>query len=164
MLKLGDITKEVADALVNPANSMLYMGGGVAGALKRAGGREIEEEALKKAPVPVGNAIATTAGRLKAKFVIHSPTMPRPAMRTEERSIQRATKAALELTEALNLRSIVFPGMGTGVGGVPQSIAAQTMVKATEEHLRKGSKLNEIRFISLDENMFQAFKEAVESL
>jgi len=77
----GDITKQEVDAIVNPANSMLVMGGGVAGAIKRVGGKEIEDESVKHAPVPVGEAVATGAGRLKAKYVIHAPTMERPAAR-----------------------------------------------------------------------------------
>jgi len=92
----GDVTKQEVDAIVNPANSMLIMGGGVAGAILRAGGREIQEEASKKAPVRVGKAIATGAGRLKAKHVIHAPTMERPAMQTGAQNVRSATRGALE--------------------------------------------------------------------
>jgi O-acetyl-ADP-ribose deacetylase (regulator of RNase III) len=90
----GDITKLEADAIVNAANSHLIMGGGVAGAILRAGGREIQEEANKKAPVSVGKAIETTAGKLKAKYVIHAPTMERPAMPTSKQDVRLATRSA----------------------------------------------------------------------
>lgn len=84
---IGDITVQQADAIVNPANSQLTMGGGAAGAIKRAGGNEIECQAIKRAPIPVGKAVATTAGRLKAKYVIHALTMQRPAMSTDNGSV-----------------------------------------------------------------------------
>ncbi|MEA3458041.1 MAG: macro domain-containing protein, partial [Candidatus Thermoplasmatota archaeon] len=80
--KQGDITQIDCDAIINPANSFGYMGGGVAGAIKRVGGKEIESEAVNKAPIVVGKAIATTAGDLPYEYVIHAPTMKRPAMRT----------------------------------------------------------------------------------
>ena len=81
VVKRGDITQLSCDAIVNPANSFGYMGGGVAGAIKRIGGNEIEREAVSKAPIRVGSAIATTAGTLPCKYVIHAPTMKQPAMR-----------------------------------------------------------------------------------
>jgi len=114
----GDITEQEVDAIVNPANSMLVMGGGVAGAIKRVGGKEIEDEAVKHAPVQVGEAVATGAGRLKAKYVIHAPTMERPAMRIGKRNVGLSVRGALKCAEGLKIRSMAFPGMGTGVGGL----------------------------------------------
>lgn len=90
----GDITKLKVDAIVNPANSMLLMGGGVAGAIKKVGGKEIEDEALKSAPISVGEAIATNAGKLKAKYVIHAPTMEKPAMQTTVDNVKLAMEGA----------------------------------------------------------------------
>jgi len=125
----GDITRLEVDAIVNPANSMLIMGGGVAGAIKRVGGKEIEDEALKSAPVPVGKAIATNAGKLKAKYVIHAPTMEKPAMQTTADNVKLAMKGALNCAENLGIKSVAFPGMGTGVGGLSLEEASKTMVK-----------------------------------
>jgi O-acetyl-ADP-ribose deacetylase (regulator of RNase III) len=91
----GDLTKLEVDAIVNPANSTLIMGGGVAGAIKRVGGKEIEDEAFKSAPVSVREAIATNAGKLKAKYVIHAPTMEKPAMQATVDNVRLAMKGAL---------------------------------------------------------------------
>ena len=129
----GDITRLKADAIVNPANSLMIMGGGVAGALKRVGGDEIEKEALRYAPVPVGEAIATTAGRLGAKFVIHAPTMEKPAMRIPLENAIKATRAALKLASRLGVKSIAFPAMGAGVGGLSVREVSRAMAEIARE-------------------------------
>jgi len=156
----GDITELDVDAIVNPANSLMIMGGGVAGAIKRKGGIEIEEEARRYAPVPVGEAVATTAGKLKAKYVIHAPTMERPAMRIGLENVEKATRAALLLADKLELESIAFPGMGTGVGGVPYYDAAKKMLEVVKEHVDKGTKLKEIILVAWGKEAFEEFKRA----
>jgi len=103
----GDITTLEVDAIVNAANTRLVMGGGVAGAIKRAGGKEIEEEAVAKGPIRIGEAVETTAGKLKAKFVIHSPTMDMD-FKTDENKIRLAVRAALKKAEELGIESIAF--------------------------------------------------------
>lgn len=160
----ADLTELEVDALVNPANSLLIMGGGVAGALRRVGGSEIEREARKHAPCPVGEAIATTAGRLKARYVIHAPTMERPAMATNHEKVYMATLAALKCAEKIGISSIAFPAMGTGVGGVPLGEAAEAMVRAVREHLKAGMGLREIVFTGLNDEAVQAFKKALKSI
>ena len=130
----GDITRLKVDAIVNPANSLMIMGGGVAGAIKRAGGSEIEEEAMKKAPVPVGEAVATSAGRLPSKAVIHAPTMERPAMRIELENAEKATLAALRVASQLGYESIAFPAMGAGVGGLPVYDAFRSMARLVRDY------------------------------
>lgn len=115
---IGDLTKASAEAVVNPANSQMIMGGGAAGALKKAGGREIEDEALAKAPVPVGEAIITRAGRLPARFVIHAPTMEAPSMRIPLANAYKASLAAFKAAEAAGIESVALPAMGAGVGGL----------------------------------------------
>jgi O-acetyl-ADP-ribose deacetylase (regulator of RNase III) len=157
----GDITKQEVDAIVNPANSMLIMGGGVAGAIRRIGGKEIEDEAVKHAPVPVGEAVATGAGRLKAKYVIHAPTMERPAMRIGKRNVGLSVRGALKCAEVLGVRSLVFPGMGTGVGGLSLKEAARTMVNEVKEHVDKPTTLKQIVFIGFNEDLTKAFERAV---
>ena len=94
VVQKGDITELKVDAIVNPANSSGYMGGGVAGVIKRIGGFEIEKEAVSKAPIPVGDAVVTTAGKLPCKYVIHAPTMKQPAMRIGVENVRLATRAA----------------------------------------------------------------------
>lgn len=157
----GDITQIQVDAIVNPANSRLIMGGGVAGAIKRAGGFAIEEEAMRRAPVAVGEAIATTAGKLQARYVIHAPTMSRPAMDTDLTSVEKATTAALRAARELRLSSIAVPGMGTGVGGVPVQVAAQTMVEAIRRHLSEGTTLKHVVLMSIDDALTGAFESVL---
>lgn len=152
----GDITKIVCDAIVNPANSLGYMGGGVAGAIKRTGGGEIEEEAVSKAPIPVGSAIATTAGRLRCKYVIHAPTMEYPAMRINVENVKLATKAALETAFKLGVKTIAIPGMGTGVGGVSADEAAKVMINISKEY---SDKFEKIIFIGFNDELVKAFEK-----
>lgn len=136
--------KQQADAICNPANSLMYMGGGAAGALKRAGGEVIEREALHHSPVPVGKAIATTAGRLQAKWVVHAPTMERPAMRTTGEKIYLATKAALVCADQVGAKCIAIPGMGTGVGGISFGHAAKAMIAAIRDFSESARSLSEV--------------------
>jgi len=157
----GDITKQKVDAIVNPANSWMLMGGGVAGAIKRMGGKEIEDEAVKHAPVPVGEAVATGAGKLKAKYVIHAPTMERPAMPIGVENVRLAVKAALEHASELGLRTVAFPGMGTGVGGLALEEAAEAMINETKKHVERGTHLRRIVFVGFRDELTQAFSKAI---
>jgi len=154
-IKSGDITTITCDAIVNPANSFGYMGGGVAGAIKRVGGIEIEKEAISQAPIFVGSAVATSAGSLPCKFVIHAPTMKRPAMRIPVDNVSKATYAALKIGEKLKIKTIAIPGMGTGVGGVPSSDAAKAMINVVKEF---EDKFENIILVDFNEKMINAFK------
>jgi len=157
----GDITRQKVDAIVNPANSMMVMGGGVAGAIRRVGGREIEDEAVQHAPVPVGKAIATKAGRLEAKHVIHAPTMERPAMSIGRENVRLAVKGALECAEQLGIRSVAFPGMGTGVGGLNIEEAARTMIGQIKRHVDRGTSSRQIVLVAFGDDLAQAFEKAI---
>ncbi len=157
----GDITKVKVDAIVNPANSWMIMGGGVAGAIRRAGGQIIESEARKYAPVPVGRAVITGAGELPCKYVIHAPTMERPAMRTTIDKVRAAVRAALRAADDARIESIAFPGMGTGVGGLNPYEAALAMVETIVEELRRLSSVNEVLLVAFNEELYDAFREAV---
>jgi len=128
IIQKGDLTAQEVDAIVNPANSHGWMGGGVAYAIKKAGGQLIEDDAVRKAPIPVGSAVESTSGRLSCRYVIHAPTMTEPAEKTDAGNVRKATLAALRKASELNLTSIAFPGMGCGVGGLTKSEAAKTMV------------------------------------
>ena len=155
---MGDITTIPCDAVVNPANSLGYMGGGVAGALKRIGGVEIEQEALRHAPIAIGAAVATTAGKLPCMYVIHAPTMQQPAMKINVENVQKATKAALHLGKKLGVKRIALPGMGTGVGGVASDDAAVAMASIVKKFEKS---FEQIFLIDRNEAMIQSFHKAL---
>ncbi len=160
---LGDITKLEVDAIVNAANTRLVMGGGVAGAIKRAGGKEIEEEAVKQGPIKIGEAVATTAGRLKAKYVIHSPTMELD-FKTDEQKIRLAMRGALKKADELGIESIAFPALGTGVGGFPKDRAARVMVEELKKHIDAGTGLKKVILADISEEQVEAFRRAIEEM
>jgi O-acetyl-ADP-ribose deacetylase (regulator of RNase III) len=164
MVLTGDVTKQKVGAIVNPANSLMIMGGGVAGAIKRAGGKEIEDEAIKHAPVAVGKAIATGAGRLGARYVVHAPTMEMPAMRIDKGNVRSAVRGALECAKQLRIETIVFPGMGTGVGGLSLEEAARTMVSEIRNHIDEGTSLNQIVLVGFTRNLAYAFEKAISEI
>ena len=129
----GDITALEVDAIANAANNRLWMGAGVAGAIKRAGGDEIEREAVGKGPIDVGDAVATAAGRLPARYVIHGAVMGQD-LRTSEELIRRTTRRCLEVADELALHSMALPAFGTGVGGFPLDECARIMVGVVREY------------------------------
>src|SRR6187551_2304027 len=133
-LAKSDITTMAVDAVVNPANSMGIMGGGVAAALSRKGGPSIQKEAMSLAPIAVGAAVVTNAGKLFAKSVIHAPTMEEPGMKIGVENVRRATRAALLAAGRNGYETIAFPGMGTGTGQVPYDEAARAMVDELRAH------------------------------
>ncbi|MEZ0394528.1 MAG: macro domain-containing protein [Desulfurococcaceae archaeon] len=146
---VGDITDFTGDAIVNPANSLMIMGGGVAGAIRRKGGEEIEKEARRAAPVPIGRAVTTRAGRLRCKHVIHAPTVQEPGGRCSPQAARAATAAALAEAGRIGARSLAFPLMGAGVGGLSPEESASAMASAFEE-LGEGL---ELRLYVLDEQV-----------
>jgi O-acetyl-ADP-ribose deacetylase (regulator of RNase III) len=125
----GDITALEADAIANAANDALWMGAGVAGAIKRAGGDAIEREAVGKGPIEVGEAVATTAGRLPARWVIHGAVMGQD-LRTNAELVRRTTESCLRVADELGVVSLALPAFGTGVGGFPLDECARIMVGA----------------------------------
>jgi O-acetyl-ADP-ribose deacetylase (regulator of RNase III) len=129
-LILGDITEFKGDAIVNPANKYLVMGGGVAGAIKKKGGVGIEREARKYAPIEIGEAVVTSAGRLKCKAVIHAPTVDSPGGRSTRDYVYKATLAALRVARERGFKSIAFPLMGAGVGGLSPEESIDAMSRA----------------------------------
>lgn len=153
-IKQGDITEESVDAVVNAANNHFWMGGGVAGAIKRRGGSEIEAEAVKKGPVEVGECVYTGAGKLKAKWVIHAAVMGQD-LNTDAEKIARATRNSLLMAEKLHARSIAFPALGTGVGGFDYSECAQIML--AELSKIKPESLKTVIFVLYSQEAFEAF-------
>jgi O-acetyl-ADP-ribose deacetylase (regulator of RNase III) len=157
----GDITKLELDALVNAANNRLWMRGGVAGALKRAGGKEIEAEAVAKGPIPIGEVVATGAGRLKARYIIHAAVMGQD-LKTDAEKIRQATKNSLLSADALSLKSLALPALGTGVGGFPLEECASIMVSQVRQHSAQPTTLEIVVFALYDEPAYQAFKRALD--
>lgn len=154
----GDLTEARVDAIVNAANNKLLMGGGVAGAIKRKGGQEIEDEAVKKGPIRIGEAIETRAGKLKAKYVIHAATMGLD-FETDEEKIRKSCRASLELAHKLKIESIAFPALGCGTGGFSflacAKIMAQEVLRFSREY--PDSKLKEVQFVLFADEAYQAF-------
>lgn len=129
----GDIAALEVDAVANAANDRLWMGAGVAGALKRAGGEVIEREAVAKGPIAIGDAVATGAGALPARWVVHAAVMGQD-LRTSAEAIASATRRALEVADELGAESLALPAFGTGVGGFPLAECAHLMVAVTKEY------------------------------
>jgi O-acetyl-ADP-ribose deacetylase len=129
----GDITELDVDAIANAANDHLWMGAGVAGAIKRAGGEEIEREAVAKGPIELGDAVATAGGRLAARWVIHGAVMGQD-LRTNGELIRSTTKSCLRVADELGAKSLALPAFGTGVGGFPLDECARIMVSAVREY------------------------------
>jgi O-acetyl-ADP-ribose deacetylase len=123
----GDITALDVEAIANAANNALWMGAGVAGAIKRAGGEEIEREAVAKGPIAVGDAVATTAGRLRAQWVVHGAVMGQD-LQTNADLVRQTTRRCLEVADELGARSLALPAFGTGVGRFPLAECAEIMV------------------------------------
>ena len=154
----GDIAALAVDAVVNAANDHLWMGAGVAGALKRAGGDEIEREAVAKGPIAVGEAVATGAGRLPARYVIHAAVMGQD-LQTNADVIEQATRHTLEVAEGLGLESVALPAFGTGVGGFPLDECARLMVGVVRKF--RARSLRRIVFAVYGGEAAAAFRQAL---
>jgi O-acetyl-ADP-ribose deacetylase len=159
VVQQADITQLKVEAVVNPANSLGEMGGGVAGALRQAGGAEIEKEAMEKSPIPVGEAVATTAGKLPYKYIIHAPTMEKPAQATTSEKVRQATLAAVQCADSVGVKLLAIPGMGTGVGRLDEASAAAAMVE-TLRHCETAC-VRKIILVDRNATMVQAFRDAL---
>jgi O-acetyl-ADP-ribose deacetylase len=156
-IQQGDITKVAADAIVNPANTYGWMGGGAAGAIKQVGGAEIEEEVIEKAPLEIGKAIATKAGKLPYKAIIHAPTMESPTETAQEYNVRMSVRGALLLADDQKLKTLAMPGMGTGVGNFPKDQAAKAMM----EEIKGFNPINleKIILVDLNKDLVAAWKK-----
>ena len=155
-----DITTLAVDAIANAANTRLLHGGGVAGAISRAGGPAVQAESDEKAPIGLGEAVETTAGDMPARWVIHAATMELGGP-TSADVIRRATAATLDRAEQLGARSLALVAFGTGVGGFPLDEAARIEVKEVRRHLDGGSKLERVVFAVHGDAARQAFEAAL---
>jgi O-acetyl-ADP-ribose deacetylase (regulator of RNase III) len=138
-VRQADVTKLDVDAIANAANTRLLHGGGVAGAIARAAGPELERESRERAPIGLGEAVETTAGDMPSRWVIHAATMVNPGGTTSAEVIGQATRSTLAVADRLRARSLALVAFGTGVGGFPLDEAARIMVAAAREHSGGGS-------------------------
>jgi O-acetyl-ADP-ribose deacetylase (regulator of RNase III) len=156
----GDIAAAEVDAVANAANDHLWMGAGVAGALKRAGGDEIEREAIALGPVPPGSAVPTRAGRLPARWVIHGAVMGQD-LRTNGDLVRRTTRSCLECADELGCRSLALPAFGTGVGGFALAECAEIMVEVARSFEPRS--LERVVFAVFGGDAYEAFSSALSS-
>ena len=156
----ADITKLEVDAIANAANTQLRHGGGVAGAISRAGGPEVQAESDRLAPVGLGEAVETSAGEMPSRWVIHAATMELGGP-TSAQIIRNATAATLAKADELGARSLALVAFGTGVGGFPLDEAAQIEVEEVRRHLDGGSDLERVVFAVRGEEAEAAFRAAI---
>ncbi len=159
---VGDIATLDSDAIVNAANDQLWMGSGVAGAIKRAGGVVIEEEAMRMGPVEAGDAVATSGGDLKARWVIHAAVMSQD-LTTDANLIAQCTTRVLEVADQLSVQSLALPALGTGVGGFPIYAGASIIVGRVRAYLgeHRHTSLRRVVFCAYDDVGEAAFKNAM---
>ena len=158
----GDITEERVDAIVNAANSHLQHGGGVAGAISRKGGPEIQRESNEIGFVPVGQAAITGGGKLPAKHVIHT-VGPRWGEGDEENKLRSAVENSLRLAEENNFQSVSMPAISSGIFGFPKDRCAEIILQTTRDYLRnhlQGS-LKEVRICVYDQPTVSVFEQIV---
>lgn len=151
-----DLIRQDVDAIVNAANDDLMLGGGVAGAIARAGGPSIQAECRKLAPIEVGDAAITSAGRLPARFVIHAASMRLGGLTTSE-ALRHATRRSLELARDHGLQSMAFPAVGTGIAQFPVEECARIMLEEVLAHSREPTSLRQVRFVLFGQEAESAF-------
>ncbi len=156
----GDICDLEVDAIVSPAATSLWMSTGTAGEIKRTGGDEIEFAALRQAPVSLGDAVVTPAGRLAAKVVIHAVSLERNR-HTSGPALERAARSAMARVRELGLSSVAFPALGTGLGGFPLDEAARIAVTVVRDELRQSPTVEHVVFALRGAAAYQAFAGAL---
>ncbi len=159
----GDITENDADAIVNAANSRLILGGGVAGAIARKGGPAIQQECSALGSCPVGEAVVTTGGNLRAKFVIHA-VGPKWGEGGEDAKLKSACLHSLKRADEKGLRSIALPALSTGIFGFPLEPAARILLEAAVQHLSGDTGLKSVRFVLFDAESLAIFTNTLQSL
>lgn len=152
----GDITEMQTEAIVNAANARLVLGGGVAGAIRRKGGPKIQEECDKTGRTFVGGAVKTTAGDLKAKYVIHA-VGPQMGEGNEDEKLKSATLNSLKLADENNIKSISFPAVSTGIFGFPIERCAKIMLRTTIDYLNGQTGLEKVIFCLFGRDSYEVF-------
>jgi len=156
----GDLTEASTDAIVNAANNDLQLGGGVAGAIRRKGGPTIQQECDRIGPVPLGEAAITSAGQLRAKYVIHAASM-RLGGRTTEENLRASTRNSLLRAKEKGLRSVAFPAVGTGIAGFALEQCAQVMLNEVAAHLGGPTSVEGVEFVLFDDAALQVFRRVL---
>lgn len=159
----GDITQMETDAIVNAANNRLIMGGGVAGAIRKKGGPQIQEECNKIGGTFVGGAVITTGGKLKAKHVIHA-VGPRKGEGNEDEKLKKATINSLKTADENKLKSIAFPAISTGIYGFPVERCAEIMLTTTINYLKGRTGLQKIVFCLFGRESYNVFENKLTEL
>jgi len=159
----GDITEQDTDAIVNAANSSLILGAGVAGAIRKKGGPSIQAECNRIGQCPVGQAVITGGGNLKARHVIHA-VGPRMGEGDEDAKLEGATRSSLELADQNGLESIAFPAISTGIFGFPIERCAEIMLSTTLDYLQGETRLEKVVFCLFGKEAFEVFKKKLEEL
>jgi O-acetyl-ADP-ribose deacetylase (regulator of RNase III) len=159
VIQKGDLTEMETDAIVNAANNDLLLGGGVAGAIRRKGGDEIQRECNEIGSIPVGYAAITTGGNLKAKRVIHAASMQLGRNTTAE-ALRHSTEYALRIAVERGLKTIAFPAIGTGIAGFPMKECAEIMLHEVVRHFEQGSSIEKVYFVLFDEDATETFRAA----
>ena len=157
----GDITEQESDAIVNAANSSLILGAGVAGAIRSKGGPTIQQECDQIGGSPVGGAVITTGGNLKAKHVIHA-VGPRMGEGEEDEKLKNATLSSLKVADNNNLKSIAFPAISTGIFGFPIKRCAEIMLSNTIDCLKGDTGVENVVFCLYGQEAFDTFKTTLE--
>src|SRR6266516_5624592 len=157
----GNIVEVQVDAIVNAANSGLRGGGGVDGAIHRAGGPSIMEECRKIGGCPTGRAVATTAGRLPVKYVFHAVGPIYSGSHDDEFLLASAYQSCLDLTEQYQVRSIAFPSLSTGIYGYPLELAAPIALRTIVEHIKKPTSLEQVVIVLFGEASYKAHEQAL---
>ena len=155
----GDLTEMDTDAIVNAANNDLLLGGGVAGAIRRKGGDEIQRECNEIGSIPVGGAAITTGGKLKAGHVIHAASMQLGG-RTTAAALRSSTAHSLRIAAERDLKTIAFPAVGTGIAGFPLEECAEIMLREAAQHLSGETSLQTVYFVLFDEEARRVFERA----
>lgn len=163
VIEQRDLTETDTDAIVNAANNDLILGGGVAGAIRRKGGDEIQRECNEIGSIPVGYAAITTGGKLKARFVIHAASMRLGGTTTAE-SLRNSTTHCLRIARERGLRSIAFPAVGTGIAGFPLEECAKIILREAAEHLLGETSLETVHFVLFDDDAKEIFQRTWKEL
>ena len=159
IIQQGDLTEMDVDAIVNAANNDLKLGAGVAGAILRKGGEEIQRECDAIGSIPVGYAAITRGGKMKARHVIHAASMQLGG-RTTETALRNSVAHSLRLASERGLKTVAFPAIGTGVAGFPMQDCAAVMLEEAARHLKSGTSLEKIYLVLFDAAATEIFAEA----
>lgn len=159
-LLVGDITEMETDAIVNPANHLLKLGGGVAGAIARKGGPMIQRECDAIGGTPVGSAAITSAGELPMSWVVHA-VGPKMGEGDEDEKIASATEAVFDICAKKGIQSVSFPAISTGIFGVPMELSAEAMLKVAVARLRKNGAPARVVFCLHDLQALSVFEETL---